>query len=103
MTTVRPRSISRSRVTVIDPGDPDRECLDPNQLLDQLLSNLRNLDVPLVVSISDNSTQVQYPLKTFTSKLWPIREGDVIFGLKRIKFREIKAEIKFNIEVESET
>lgn len=100
MSTVRPRSISRSRITVIDPGDPDNECLDPNQLLESLLKQIRSLDVPLVVCISDESTRVEYPLKVFTSKLWPIRGNHVIFGLQRINFKQIKASITYDVEIE---
>jgi hypothetical protein len=101
MNTVRPRSVSRERATVIDPGDPDAECLDPEQLLSSILSKLTTLDIPLSVTISDNENQVSYPINIFTSKLWPIRDGCVIFGLKRIKFEELKASINFNISIET--
>jgi len=91
--SVRPRSVSRSRVTVIDPGDPDNESLDPVQLLDPLLSQLKSLDGPLIVKINDSTTSVEYPLSVFTSKLWPIRDNHVIFGFKRILFKELTATI----------
>jgi len=100
--TIRARSVSRSRITVIDPGDANNECLDPAQLLDSVLSKVTTLDIPLVVTVSDTVTSVSYPLAIFTAKLWPIRKGFVIFGLKKIKFRDLKAKVTVEIQVETE-
>jgi len=97
MPTARPRSVSQSQITVIDPGNPDTACLDPFQLLDPIISQLRSLDVPLVVKITDGVTTVEYTLAIFTSKLWPIRDGKVVFGLKKVVFDEIKASISVTI------
>jgi hypothetical protein len=98
---VRQRSISRERIVVIDPGDRDSECLDPAQLLRDLLPKLTTLDIPLVVTLTDNSTSVSYPLNVFTSKLWRINDGKVIFGLKKIRLSELSANITYDIDVET--
>jgi hypothetical protein len=100
MNTVRPRSVSRSRITVIDPGDPNAECLDPCQLLESVLKDLKSVDIPLVVKIADETESVYYKLSTFTSKLWPIRDGKVHFGLKRINYRDLRASIHFDVIVQ---
>lgn len=99
---VRSRSVSRHRVTVIDPGNPDAECLDPNQLLEKLLSNISSLDIPLIVVLSDEVNTVNYPLKTFTAKLWPIKNGKVVFGLSKLSFKQLRVSIRFDLEIESE-
>lgn len=99
---VRSRSVSRERATVIDPGDPDNPYLDPKQLLHELLEHVNTLNAHLVVNLSDGVTKVEYPLNVFTSKLWPIRKDFVIFGLKRLKFSDLKANLTFEVMIQSD-
>jgi len=98
---LRSRSVSRTRVTVIDPGNPDAECLDPCQLLESVIKNLSSLDIPLVVELSDEDNSVTYPIKIFTGKLWPIRGNRVVFGLKKLLLKSLKVSIRFELSVEA--
>jgi len=98
---IRSRSVSRTRITVIDPGNPDSECLDPCQLLESVLTNISSLDIPLIVELTDEVNTVNYPIKTFTSKLWPIKGNKVVFGLKKLLLKSLRVSIRFELSIES--
>jgi hypothetical protein len=97
----RPRSTSRDAVVIIDPDDSEKECLDPNKLLAPMLEKLTDLNVPLAVIISDANRSATYTLTAFTARLWPIRDGKVILGLKKIELKQLRARISFDIAIET--
>jgi hypothetical protein len=53
---------------------------DPYKLLDDLLPHLNNLNIPLIVSITDNVTSVNYNLAQFLSKDYSITDNHIHFG-----------------------
>lgn len=96
---LRARSISRNRVVKISDAFPSGEALDPIALLVDILPKLTDLDIPLGVTLSDNEKSITYLLSIFTEKQYEVIDDEVKFGLKRLKIRDLKIEIKFNVEI----
>lgn len=99
---IRNRSVSRSKVVKISSEDSEKEILDPVALLDELLPHITNFDVPLHVRLSDSQTSVTYLLSVFVSKEYEMTGDMVKFGFKRIKLKEMKVNISYDLEVTSE-
>jgi len=96
---LRSRSVSRSRITKISSEATSGEVLDPAALLEDLLSKIPNLDAPLGVTLTSGTDSVTYLLSTFLSKEYEIREGLVIFGIKKLQLKGLRARISFEVEV----
>jgi hypothetical protein len=100
---LRSRSVSRSRVVKTSELFESGEALDPLVLLADILPKLNDLDIPLGVTLSDNQKSVTYLLSVFTEKEYEVIVDEVKFGLKRLKIRELKVEIKFNVQIVDDT
>jgi hypothetical protein len=98
----RARSLSRERVIKRTDLFPGGEALDPVALLGDLLNKITDLDAPLSVTISDNSSSVTYLLSAFISKEYEVIDDTVKFGLKRLKTKELRANVSFEIQISSD-
>jgi len=96
---MRSRSVSRSRVVKINNDFASGESLDPSALLSDLLSNVKTLDVPLTVKISDGNKEVSYSLPVFMSKEYEVVDGVVKFGFQRLQVRSLHVNISFDLQV----
>jgi hypothetical protein len=95
----RSRSTSRSRVVKCNNDFISGESLDPVALLDDLLKSIPDLDVPLVVKISDDSNSITYLLSTFLSKEYEVCGDTVKFGLKRLSIKKLRVQVIFDVEI----
>jgi len=98
----RSRSVSRSRVTRLTDSVEGGEVLDPVALLNDLVSNVISVDIPLVVHLSDSRQSVNYQLKNFISKEYEVKDGCVKFGIHRLILRELKVEIKYDLMISND-
>jgi hypothetical protein len=78
------------------------ECLDPIALLDDLLPHIKSLDIPLAVTISDGEKSISYLLSIFTSREYEVRDGFVLFGLKKLKLKNLNVNISFDLNIVSD-
>jgi len=99
----RSRSVSRSRVVRISSIFPSGEELEPTALLEPLLQKITDTETPLVVLISDRSTSVSYNLNTFLSKTYEVTGEYVNFGFRKIKIKELKVSISFEVMIDHDT
>jgi len=95
----RSRSVSRSRVTKLSDSVEGGEVLDPVALLDDLITNVTSVDIPLVVRVCDSRQGVNYLLKNFISKEYEVKDGRVKFGIRWLTLRELRVEIKYDLMV----
>lgn len=103
MSESRSRSVSRSRVIKISSLFPSGEELEPTALLEPLLTKITDSEAPLTVILSDSSTSVSYNLNTFLSKSYEVSGEFVLFGFKKIKLKELKVKISFELTIEDDT
>jgi len=99
MSHVRPRSVSRERVTTTGSLGNDDETLDPMKIIEPLVGHIQSLDIPLAVKLTDGNKTVVYLLSVFTQKNWPISEGYVKFGITKLKLDSLKVNISFDVEI----
>lgn len=99
---IRNRSISRSRVVKINHEEGGKEFLDPIALLEELTPHIKDFDIPLHVKIQDNENFAIYLLSNFVIKEYEVIGDSVKFGFKRIKLREMKVTISYDLEISSE-
>jgi len=99
MSNLRSRSVSRSRVTKLSTLFPSGESLDPVALLSDLLPHITDLNVPLSIDLSDSSDSVSFLLSVFIQKEYEISGEFVKFGFKKLKLRELKASVSFDIVI----
>jgi len=95
----RSRSISRSRVVKLSEVVPSGEVLDPIALLSDLLPHVNDLDIPLVVTISDTIQKVSFLLSIFIQKEYEVSGHSVNFGFKKIDLHDLKVNISFDLNV----
>jgi len=99
---IRNRSVSRSKVIKISEEDGDKEYLDPIALLGEIIPHITDFDIPLHVKISDSDSSVVYLLSVFVSREYEVVDDVIKFGFKRIKIKEMKVNISYDLEVTSE-
>jgi len=99
---IRNRSVSRSKIIKISPDDGEKEHLDPIALLGELIPHITDFDIPLHVKISDLNSSVVYLLSTFISKEYEVTNDVIKFGFKRIKIKEMKVNISYDLEITTE-
>jgi len=99
---LRSRSVSRTRVIKKSDLFPSGESLDPTALLADLLDNVKNLDAPLAVKVTDGENEVTYLLSVFLSKEYEVSGGKVRFGFKKLNVEHLRASISFDIYIESD-
>lgn len=99
MSSSRSRSVSRTRVVKLTDLFPSGESLDPVALLDDVLPHINNLDIPLAVKISDSTNTVFFLLSTFISKEYEVIDDVVKLGFQRLKVKELKVNISFDISI----
>jgi hypothetical protein len=99
--SIRSRSVSRSRVIKKSDLFPGGEALDPYVLLEDVLKNLNSTDVPLSVKLSDGNNTVVFILSTFLSKDYEVVNGKVTFGFRKLDVDSLRAKIEFDIGIES--
>lgn len=99
---IRNRSVSRSKIIKISTEDGDKEYLDPIALLGELIPHITDFDIPLHVKISDLSSSVSYLLSTFVSKEYEVFNDTIKFGFKRIRIKEMKVNISYDLEITAE-
>jgi hypothetical protein len=99
---LRARSVSRTRIVKRSELFSSGESLDPVALLGDLLDKVKDLDIPLGVTVYDDQASQTYLLKTFISREYEVIEDCVKFGLKRLKIKELKVNISFDINVVDE-
>jgi hypothetical protein len=100
--SIRSRSVSRSRVVKRSDLFKSGEALDPVELLSDVLSNFKNVDVPLAVKITDGTEEVTYILSSFLSKDYEVVGEIVRFGFKKLNIKNLRAFISFEIQIEEE-
>jgi len=103
MSKLRARSISRSRVVKTSDVFPSGEVLDPTALLGDLLNKITDLDAPLAVKVSDNSNSVTYKLSVFVAKEYEVIGDSVKFGIRKLKIKELKVNISFDVELQDDS
>jgi len=99
---IRNRSVSRSKIIKISIDDGDKEYLDPIALLGELIPHITDFDIPLHVRISDLNSTVVYLLSTFVSKEYEVVNDTVKFGFKRIRIKEMKVNLSYDLEITAE-
>jgi hypothetical protein len=100
--SVRSRSVSRSRVIKQTDLFPSGQALDPYVLLEDILNGLVSTEIPLSVIISDGDSSVSFLLSFFLSKEYEVDGDEVIFGFRRLKTASLRAKIEFNISLDNQ-
>lgn len=98
--TVRSRSVSRSRIVKRSNLYQSGEALDPFILLGDILPGLTTTDIPLAVVLSDGDSSVSYLLSVFLTKDYEVVDDKVVFGFKRLNVKDLRAKIEFNITID---
>lgn len=101
--TVRPRSVSRSRIIKQSDIFLSGQALDPYALLEDVLKNLNSTDIPLAVVLTDGESSISYLLSVFLSKEYEVNENRVHFGFKTMDVSSLRAKIEFNVDIDADT
>jgi hypothetical protein len=74
--------------------------LEPARILDRLPPVMLDLDIPLVVRIKDNSSEIEMNLQAFLTRSYRVRNGKVRIGVMRFQLSElvISCGLKFLIQ-----
>jgi hypothetical protein len=98
----RSRSVSRSRVTRVSQTEDGITVLDPVALLKDILDNIKTLNIPLMVNVTDGTLTASYLLSTFIMHEYRVIDNKVHFGIKKLDIDHLHVSISFDINVESD-
>jgi hypothetical protein len=77
---------------------PDRE-LDPALIMDQLPSDIRNLESPVIIRFKSGIISVDIDRNMFLSKFHRVDGSFLYLGYRKLELKELRMEIVYKVKM----
>jgi len=100
---MRERVIVTSDCILGDPGGPEAQQFEPAAVFNNLPTRFSDLLPDLVIVVTDGDKRVEYGYDKFMSKTYPIRNGKVKFGAKKMSLSALRITVGITFRIEDLT
>jgi hypothetical protein len=94
------RIVDVNSALVCDSLNDGNVSLEPGKLVEMLPSELKNVEWPLYVLVTDGTESVEYDMTTFMSRAYRVVGKNVRFGSKKLKLSKLSVSIGFKLLLE---